>query len=62
VLHAARAARLTPDAHRIGADDLHFELDKEIEEATRAQPHPINAVTGAACWPLCLWLLLLLRR
>ena len=41
---------------------MHFELDKEIEEATRAQPHPINAVTGAACWPLCLWLLLLLRR
>ena len=41
----ADAARLT---RRVGADDLHFELDTEIEEATRALPHPINAVTGTA--------------
>jgi hypothetical protein len=33
---------------RVGADDLHFTLDTEIDEATRALPHPINAVTGAS--------------
>jgi hypothetical protein len=35
-------------ARRVGADDLHFTLDTEIDEATRAQPHPINATTGEA--------------
>ena len=34
---------------RVGADDLHFTLDTEIDEATRALPHPINATTGACC-------------
>ena len=32
---------------RVGADDLHFTLDVEIDEATRAVPHAVHATTGA---------------
>ncbi len=31
----------------MGADDLHFLIDTELEEATRAEAHPINEHTGA---------------
>ena len=43
---------LTHVTCRVGADDLHFTLDTEIDEATRAVPHPIHAVTGTR--PACL--------
>ena len=30
----------------VGADDLHFTLDTEIDEATRALPHPFHPTSG----------------